>query len=241
MDQINLIIIPGWGGSRETWHDFVVGVGKNFDNVYVINLPCFGATPCPTEVWGVDDYAYYVKEEIKKLNYSGKIILLGHSFGGQVAATLVAKNSNIVDGLILSGAAIIRPKYSTRRLFFGIIAKVGGFLFKLPIIEKFSVLAKKVLYGAVGSTDYKDSTGIKKEIFKKVTRDNRQYLLSKIEVPTLVLWGEKDKYVPLKYGKKIHKSISNAAMYIVKNGGHGLHIHNIKEIEPVINEFVSHV
>ena len=241
MSQINLIILPGWGGSQETWQGFVAGIGKNFDNVYVINLPCFGSVPCPTEVWGVDEYVEYVKKEISKLNYSGKTILLGHSFGGQVAASLLAKETNIVDALILSGAAIIRPKHPLRRLFFGSLAKVGKVLFKLPVIEKFSVLAKKVLYGAVGSSDYKDSTGVKKEIFKKIIRDNRQYLLPKIEVPTLVLWGEKDKYIPLKYGKKIHKLIPGATMYVVKKGGHGLHINNIKEIELIINEFISHV
>ena len=241
MNQINLIILPGWGGSHETWRDFISVVGKNFDNIQVIELPCFGSTPCPTEVWGIDEYVKYVKEQINKLNYTGKTVLLGHSFGGQIATSLLATEVDIVDALILSGAAVIRPKFAIRRIMLNSLAKFGKIFFKLQVIEKFDVLAKKVLYRIVGSNDYRDSSGVKREIFKKIVRDNKSHLLSKIEVPTLVLWGSKDKYIPLKFGKRIHKMIPGAAMHIVKNGGHGLHIHNIKEVELVINEFVSHV
>ncbi|MDP2685473.1 MAG: alpha/beta hydrolase [bacterium] len=241
MSQINLIILPGWGGSRETWLDFVNVVGKNFDNVHVIDLPCFGTVPCPTEVWSVDDYAEFVRKEILKLNYTGKTILLGHSFGGQIAVTLLAKERYTVSALILSGAAVIRPKNSLNRIILGTVAKIGKNIFKLPIIEKFDVLAKKILYGVVGSNDYRNSTGVKREIFKKAIRDDRKHLLPLITLPTLVLWGESDKYVPLKYGKKIAELIPGAAMHIVKKGGHGLHINNIIEVELVINEFISHV
>ena len=158
-----------------------------------------------------------------------------------MAVSLAAKEDGIADALILSGAAAIRPKNSIKRMFFLLIAKAGKVLFRLPFIEKFSVLARKVLYGLAGSRDYENTTGIKKEIFKKIVREDSRNLLPKIKIPTLVLWGEKDKYVPLKYGKKIHKLIPGSAMYIVKDGGHGLHIKNIKEIELIINEFISHV
>lgn len=241
MSQTNLIILPGWGGSHETWQNFVSAVGKNFDNIMVIDLPCFGAVPCPTEIWGVPDYVEYVKTEIGKLNYSGKTILLGHSFGGQVATSLVVENPDIVDALILSGAAVIRPKHSLRRIFFGAVAKIGKIVFKLPLIEKLSVFGKTILYRAVGSKDYNDSTGIKREIFKKVIRYNIGKSIAKITIPTLILWGEKDRYIPLKYGHKLHRAIPSATIHIVKKGGHGLHMHNIAEIELVINEFIAHV
>lgn len=241
MNEISLIILPGWGGSHETWRNFVATVGRNFDNITVIDLPCFGDSKCPTEVWGVDDYADYVKKEIIKLDCKGKIVLLGHSFGGQVAASLVVSDADIVDALILSGAAIIRPKYLIRRLLFGIAAKTGKLIFKLPMIEKLDIFAKKFLYKVIGSRDFADSTGIKREIFMKVIRENKEHLLSQIKIPTLILWGQKDSFVPLKYGKKIHRSVPGASMHIVKNGSHGLHIKNIPEVELVINEFISHV
>lgn len=241
MNEINLIILPGWGGSHETWRNFVAAVGMNFDNITVIDLPCFGDSPCPTEVWGVDDYVDYVKKEIIKLNYKGKVVLLGHSFGGQVAASLVVSDVDVVDALILSGAAIIRPKYIIKRFVLGIVAKTGKLIFKLPMIEKLDIFAKKFLYKIIRSKNYADSNGIKRKIFMKVIRENKEHLLPQIKIPTLILWGQKDSFVPLKYGKKIHRSIPGASMYIVKNGSHGLHIKNILEIELVINEFISHV
>ena len=104
----NLIIIPGWEGSQKTWQKFADLASKNFD-VQIIELPCFGNEPCPGQVWGVEEYADFVK---KKLNPSTHqpINILGHSFGGSVATHLVASNPEICQKLILSGAAIFRRK-----------------------------------------------------------------------------------------------------------------------------------
>ena len=49
----SIIILPGWGGSHETWHDFVTLLAPQVSDVRVIDLPCFGTEPCPKEVWGI--------------------------------------------------------------------------------------------------------------------------------------------------------------------------------------------
>ena len=98
------------------------------------------------------------------------------------------------------------------------------------MIERFDLLAKKILYGSLGSQDYADSSGIKCDIFKKIIRQNLKHLLSKINQPTLILWGQKDKYIPLRFGKKISKLIPDSGLYIFKKAGHGLHMFNIEEM-----------
>ncbi|MBU0596920.1 alpha/beta hydrolase [Patescibacteria group bacterium] len=231
-----LIILPGWGGSHETWADFVELAKKEFSEVRVIDLPCFGDEPCPTKVWGVEDYSEFVKS---KISNQKSAIILGHSFGGAVATRVVFDNPNIVDKLILSGAAIYRPKKPIRRLFFGLIAMTGKYLFRLPIIEKFDVWGKKILYKATGSTDYNETAGIKREIFKKIIREDRSELLHKIKIPTLVTWGTKDSFVPIRYGKKICESIPDCKMKVFKNGKHGLHIQMPKEFLNAIIDFAK--
>ena len=113
-----LLIIPGWGGTRETWQKFV-DLAKNDFQVICLELPCFGKEPCPKEVWGVEDYAKFVSQKIKNLNLI-KPVLLGHSFGGQIAAYLAATSPQLISRLILSGAAAIRPKRNFKRIAFGI-------------------------------------------------------------------------------------------------------------------------
>lgn len=238
MNGYNLIILPGWGGSHDTWRDFVKVAEKYFDQVKVIDLPCFGDCPCPQTVWGVEDYAQYAYSEISKLNFTNTV-LMGHSFGGQVSVKFASEHPEMIKKMILSGPAVFRPSFSVRRFFFGLLAKFGKKIFSLPFLEKAGVFARKFLYHKIiKSRDYVDSAGIKKEIFKKIIRQDLSGILPKIEIPTLILWGEKDAFVPLKNGKKMLQMMPKSSLHIVKKAGHGLHINNREEMILTIQHFL---
>ncbi|MBD3311733.1 MAG: alpha/beta fold hydrolase [Candidatus Magasanikbacteria bacterium] len=241
MKDYKLIILPGWGGSHETWSEFIE-LSKNELETVCIDLPCFGDQPCPDEVWGVEEYAEFVKDrirEIKKKNDSKKIIVLGHSFGGQVAAYLCSKNGSICDFLVLSGPAVFRQKSSLRNYIFYAFAKFGKLFFRLPLMEKFETTIKKIFYRLIKSPDYNDAVGVKREIFKKIIRQDLSGEISKIKNPTLVIWGEKDKYVPVKYAAKLDNLLRNSELEIIKDGKHGLHIQQPEALMKFIINFVN--
>lgn len=229
-----LVILPGWGGTKETWQKFTDLAQRDFD-VQVINLPCFGDEPCPNEVWGVEEYAEFVKSKVHKVH---KVTILGHSFGGQVAAYFASQNPKMIDKLILFAPALFRQRRGLRRLLFGAIAKIGKLFFKLPFIEKFDVWAKKLLYKAADSPDYSGTSGIKREIFKKIVRQNLTQILPKISTPTLLVQGALDKYVPLKDSKRASKLIPNAKLEIIPLGRHGLHLQSPEILFNVVKQFV---
>jgi pimeloyl-ACP methyl ester carboxylesterase len=230
-----LIILPGWGGNKETWEEFTKLVSNDFE-VEIIELPCFGDEPCPTEVWGVEEYADFVQSKVK--SQKSKVVLLGHSFGGQVAAYLCAKNPEICDKLILSGPAVFRPKKRLRRAFFGFISKVGKWVFRLPIVEKLDRSAEKMFRRVSRSADYADTSGIKRDIFTKIIREDLTTEVKTIETPTLIIWGTKDTYVPVKNAYKLNKLITNSKLEIIKNGKHGLHIQQPKNLLDIIKKYV---
>jgi pimeloyl-ACP methyl ester carboxylesterase len=120
---------------------------------------------------------------------------------------------------------------------FGAAAKVGKLIFKLPFIEKFDVWAKKILYKAADSPDYNGTSGIKREIFKKIVRQDLTQILPKISVPTLLIQGTLDKYVPLKDTKRASKLIPNAKLEILSLGRHGLHFQSPEILFNVIKQF----
>lgn len=234
-----LLILPGWGGTKETWQKFTNLVKQDFD-VQVINLPCFGDEPCPSEAWGVEQYAEFVKNKIvERGTRNEKLILLGHSFGGQVAAYFTSQNPEMIDKLILFAPALFRHKSPLRRLLFGFAAKVGKLIFRLPFIEKFSVWAKIVLYKTANSPDYNKTSGIKREIFKKIIRQDLAEYLPKITVPTLLVQGNFDKYVPVKDSEKAHKLISNSKLKIIQFGRHGMHFQIPEVLLKAINGFLN--
>ncbi len=229
MNKNTLIILPGWGGSHETWADFVALAKPHFQDVIVIDLPCFGDEPCPTEVWGVEEYSSFVREKL--VEFEGKkVILLGHSFGGAVATHLVANNPELVDKLILSGAAVYRPNNYLKRGVFGILAKLGTLVVSLVPSKTMQTKLKKILYRVASSPDYDKTDGIQRDIFKKIIRQDMGQELTKIQVPTRIVHGTHDRYVPMSSGRKIAKNIVDVSLVEVSNGTHGLHIHKKKEL-----------
>jgi pimeloyl-ACP methyl ester carboxylesterase len=236
--QQTLIIIPGWGGSKESWSDFVSLAKKKFNRVEVIELPCFGEVPCPTEVWGVEEYTNYAKQEILKQVQDDEVAtLLGHSFGGVVVADVVANNPNIVDKLILSGAPLYRPKYYPKRIIVGAMTKVLKVLLA-PLPESVRNTIRKKCYRLIGSPDYAKTSGIEQEIFKKVIRQDTSHNIPKLTVPTLAVWGSKDTYVPLRFGKKVAEGLPDGTLQIIEGGSHGLHLKRKEEFLELITHWV---
>jgi len=237
MSKPQLVILPGWGGTIESWKNFSDLAKKDFE-VYCLELPCFGDEPCPSEVWGVENYAEFVKQKIKKLNLI-KLVLLGHSFGGQVAAYLAAKEPQLISRLILSGAAAIRPELNLKRFIFSLIAKIGKIFFSLPLIKNLSAPAQKLLYRLADSPDYEKTSGIKREIFKKIIRQDLTEDLKKITTPTLIVWGDRDSYVSLASGKKIAALIPNSQLEIITDGKHGLHLQMPEKLYSIVKNFIN--
>lgn len=237
MQNKTLVIIPGWGGSHETWADFMNLVKPSFANVVCIDLPGFGGVDTPKTVWGVEQYAEYVKRKIEKLPEGPKVIM-GHSFGGQVSAYYVANNPGTTEKYILVAGAVFRPSRPIRRAFFFIIAKFGKILFKIPVIENLAIWAKKMLYKSADSPDYSATSGIKRDIFKKIIRQDLTEQLPKITIPTLIVWGTLDSYLPVKDAHRAHKLIPHSKLEIIPGGTHGLHLHQKQKLLELIRTFV---
>lgn len=232
MSKPLLCIIPGWGGNKETWKEFIEQAEDFFD-VRCIELPCFGGVVCPHTAWGIDQFAEYVHQqlvEIKKENPHNKIILLGHSFGGQVATLVAKKYPHTFDELVLIAPAIVRPKRRIKRTIFGTAAKILKLILHTNQHNTNTSELKKKIYNAFFSPDYTDTSGIKREIFKKVIREDVQEALPHIEQDVLLFWGKRDSYTPLRHGKKIAQKLKKVELIIFPNGKHGLHHTHTKDI-----------
>ena len=87
--DINLIYLHGWGQNIE----MMMPIAKPFIdkyNVLVIDLPGFGLSDEPEEVWDLYEYADMVNFIAKKLKMNNPI-LIGHSFGGKISICYALK------------------------------------------------------------------------------------------------------------------------------------------------------
>ena len=63
-----------------------------------------------------------------------------------------------------------------------------------------------------------------------------QYRLHRIDIPTLLIWGEVDQDVKPSYGETFRDLISNSRMVVIPDAGHSPHV---EQPEAFINHFLE--
>jgi len=208
----NIVILHGWGSDLTKWLPFKKLLQQAGFKVYLPKLP--NNKPMTT-----DDFSLWLKQYVKKID---KFILIGHSFGGQIAANYTAKYPQKVSHLVLINSSAIRSKLNLKRLFFLPFAKLGKLIFSLPLLKSLAAPAKQLLYKSAQEADYLKSTPTMKQTMKIIVKEDQQANLRKITVPTLVLWGQQDKITPLSQGKLTAKLITNSTLAVFPQTTHGL-------------------
>ena len=107
-----VVLLHGWGDNMESW----TGVAASLEGTHQVNildLPGFGKSQAPKNTWGLNEYAEFVGEFLKKLEIIPEVII-GHSNGGAIAIRGLASGSLKADKLILLASSGIRDAYKGR-------------------------------------------------------------------------------------------------------------------------------
>jgi pimeloyl-ACP methyl ester carboxylesterase len=65
--------------------------------------------------------------------------------------------------------------------------------------------------------------------------------LESIEAPTLIVWGEKDTLIPLRYARKFQKEIKGSQLAIIKNAGHTPYFERPEAFSAIVLKFLEQV
>lgn len=230
-----IILLPGWGANVDYFVKLAEHLSHKF-TVYSLDLPGFGLSSAPEEVWGSRQYADLVKRFISELQIANPI-LLGHSFGGKIAIHLVAED--LAQKIILissSGIQLPKSLKTKLRIYF---FKMLKFFARLPIIK--SVLAPKMkLYRKkFGSSDYKNANGIMRSILVKTVHENVLTLLPRIKIPALLIWGDQDCETPVRAGEIMQQGILGSKLKIIADSGHFPFLDNWEQVKQEIDGFLG--
>lgn len=70
--------------------------------------------------------------------------------------------------------------------------------------------------------------------------DQEKSRLSGLEMPVLLVWGERDAVFPLdEYGKPLKDTLPRAKLVVVKQAGHGVYLDKPEEFNKLLLDFVS--
>lgn len=189
-----------------------------------MDLPGFGNEKLISSDWGIKEYAQWVAKKIKKNNLNS-IVLVGHSFGGKIAAQVAIDHPELVKKLILVAAPLLYMPPLKIRLKI-VLHKVGKRLFpKKRSITK-NMEYKEAIEKGLG------------EVFKKSVNYDMTKQLPEIKCPTLIIWGSKDKTAPIAIGQKMHSLIKHSRFEEIQNSGHNIQFENPNLLWGLINKFI---
>lgn len=229
-----VLLIHGWGDDAHGLAGLQADIAKKY-KVMSLDLPGFGGSQPPQEVWDLDNYAAFLKHALDKLELSQPYAIIGHSNGGAIAIRAVSLNILQPKRLVLLAAAGIRKGKSARRLLFKIVAKTGNAA-TVWMPKRYRSSMRRSLYGAAGS----DMLMVPEleQTFKKSVRQDVQADAANVTVPTLLIFAEKDQAVPLDNGKKYHQLIEGSKLEVIADAGHFLHIEQPEKVSRLVQEFL---
>lgn len=230
-----VVLLHGWADSAAG----LSGVQKALSathKVIALDLPGFGGTEAPKEVWGLTDYAQFVAHFLAKIGVHNVQAIVGHSNGGAIAIRGLGQGIVSADQLVLLGAAGIRGVYKGRVKALRIITKIGKALSSpLPKPVKRKLRAK--VYKTVGS-DMLVAEHLQ-ETFKKVVTDDVRADAVKISIPVLLVYGEADEQAPPWYGEAYRQLMPNATLEILPGAGHFVHLDRPDDVAKALREFIA--
>ena len=90
-----------------------------------------------------------------------------------------------------------------------------------------------------GSSDYKNSTPMMRQIMSKVVNEDLQHLMPSIEAETLLVWGELDDATPLSDAKIMERKIPGAGLVVFNGVGHYSYLDCLGQFLRVMDVFLE--
>ncbi len=231
-----VVLVHGWGDRLETFDSIVPDLARRY-TVVRLDLPGFGASEAPKEVWELQDYAAFIASFTDKLKLKKPHGLVGHSNGGAVLIVGLAKQLLQTDKLVLLASAGIRNRQNFRKYIWKSIAKIGKVVtWPLPLSYKQKLQRK--LYGTIGS-DILVAPHLK-ETFKRTVAQDIQPEARQLVLPVLLMYGDADTATPLReVGKPLHDAISGSQLEVIAGSDHFVHQHDPARVAKQIMEFIA--
>ncbi len=233
-----LVLLHGIAGTSATWDDLIPRLSGRF-RVLAPDLLGHGESAKPEGDYSLGAYANVLRDFLEVLGLE-RATLVGHSLGGGIALQFAYQFPERCERLVLvSSGGLGREVHPLLRA-----AALPGADVVLPWL---SVAARQSVgrvvhaLGSLGlraSADLEESwhsfvsleePGARRAFLhtvrgiidlhgQRVSAQDRLYLAA--GMPTLILWGEKDRLIPVRHARDAHERIPGSQLEIFSGAGH---------------------
>jgi pimeloyl-ACP methyl ester carboxylesterase len=222
------------------WRLYHRNLAQHF-TVYAPTLPGFGLSQRPPWLETFSDLARFSLWILQELKLE-KVSLLGHLMGGWLAAEMTVMCPQIVDRLVLVDAAGIQPQH-------GEIADI--FLHgqdgvrNLAYFNPRQLPEYEELFGRKPSPEEREIRAQNQETavrycWKPYMYDRSlPWLLPRMRVPTLIVWGREDRVVPLECGELYQQAIPGSRLEVLDQCGNCPPLEKPEEFSRIVCDFLT--
>ncbi len=243
-----VVFLHGLGASIYAWRRNLAAVAAAGFRVIAFDNRGFGLSDKPPAPYDNAAYARLAIALMDSLRLTDAV-LVGHSMGGAIAAQVAIDYPPRVRGLVLVGSAGLGAR---EPLLFRVarwpllgpaaLALRGrGFtarLLRSTYFDPGKVTEADVdqYYAPVAQPEYGRALRGVLQQFRFTALEGR---LDRIAAPTLVLWGEDDRWVPMGLGRALAAGITRSAFVSVPHAGHSVQEEAPDEVNHLVIRFLK--
>ena len=226
----SLLLLHGTGASLHTWEGWTAALRDSFD-IISVTLPAFGLTgPHPEGNYSIDAYVEFLAAFTTTIGLDS-FYLAGNSLGGLIAWEYALAHPQQVEKLVLLNASGW-PRDKALPLAMR-LARLPGFKLLLQRVTPKS-LFRKSLREVYANPDRINDTLVNRYFELFLREGNRRAYVQRLnqpkqtdptrlrglQIPTLVLWGEKDAWIPVADAYRFEEVLPRAELKVYPDAGH---------------------
>lgn len=248
----HLVLIHGVGARADRWSRNVDALAAAGWCVWAFDLPGHGlAQKGPGPDYSVPGYARFLEGFLDVVG-AGTAAVVGTSLGGHVAATLACERPERVRALVLVGSIGLVPWGAERRAASrtrlrdvsrqGVARKLGvvvhdpGLVTDEWLEEEYLVNnspGAEASFAAISDyvADHIDDDLIGPRLAAMAAADRCP--------PTLLIWGEQERAVPLETGRRAHAMLDGSELAVISDASHAPYFEKPDEFNRVLLDFLD--
>ena len=245
------VLVHGQGGSWQWWLR-VLPIVSAHHRVIAVDLPGFGGSD---PIAAGDVFSEHVATVIGLLDHLGlaDAIIAGHSMGGLVALQVACDKPDRVAGLMLIDAG--GANISAARLAL-IVTGLRAFsrIFAIPWIPRVVARTRYLRSALMSLAIHKPgrlSTSLAMEILPRMAAPGfvqslhaaaiavNQVTPQAVTCPSLIVWGVRDRILPVSTGRVLASKIPDARFVPLDNVGHCVMVEAAEEFSQLLIDFTQ--
>lgn len=232
-----VVALHGWGGNIKSFWSVAEALAPLGYQIHLLDLPGFGQTALPPQTWGIADYMGFVLAHMDDNDLS-RVDLIGHSFGGRISLMLAAEHPERVHKMVLADAAGLRTPPTLSQTMRQFAARTMRSTLSSLGLESLRTRLQEQYNQRFGSEDFLNAGPLRETFLRVIEQDLADYA-TRIQAPTVLIWGDQDTDTPLWQGRRLEKLIPDAGLIVFNGAGHFSYLERLHDFVRITDHFLK--